>query len=937
MKGAGDCVRGLLVLSISFLLVFTSYNAIENLETSIIPGTCNGCDAKATCQLGNICQEKTQYSCGYACSPPFQESTLGNTTLGVVYLCFMISSMFGPIIPSMIGEKWSLVASSLCYGVFALANVGYLPLYSGYLRFAIHRLTLDKSIKKGSYLTRLGVYYAKFHGLPDTSSMGLMNGTFSAIYKMSQFTGNVLSSFVLGTLHGSISLLFMIYASISFFGSGLLIWLEPLQKVLMIRILHFNNCQKEMSNDDEIKSLIEKPLTPTFSLASVQEVWELTKDSRMVVLSPLLLFTGIQQGFISSEFTSNYIRESLGEASIGYVMAVFGVMSVFFSYVIGRVADRMGPMWAQLLACFAQFTAYFLCLWVPITKCDGQWVLILSCAVLFSLGEAAASTIPNVVLGQEFPENALNAFSLFRVYHSGAASLSFFGLKSLRYFDNSALCTTCINHSRCGFNYPLFKTLSTSITKSIYEISKENKNFHFIITNQSKVQPNQKKLKMRNATDCIKNALLLSLSFFLIFTSYSAIENLETSVMPGLSFGYKLSDHAVGTCTGCEFGSGICQLDNFCTARVQFACDEACAAPYKECKSKLGTVVLGTNYLVFALSSIAGPVVPSLFGEKASMVVGSLAYIAFALANFIVVFYPNQTTMHWFVMITSATLSGISASFLWISQGSYLTTLSVHYAEYMDIPETNAMGLFNGIFFAIFRSSQILGNLISSFVLGTLGWPASTLFLIYSVISFAGTLLLLTSIEPQDPLSPIIGESAKLLQQNHQLSIIQTIQSVFTLAIDKRMLTLTPLLLFNGMQQGFVSSEFTSTVVRQSLGRASIGNIMAVFGIVNVLSSFGFGRLADKIGTFSAQVFGFTILFAAYRGIMVVILGKDFAHESLNAFSLFRIYHAAAASMSFYFLGTLSFFGRLVLLAFFLVASIVMFGVHIRLKRSGTN
>ena len=68
---------------------------------------------------------------------------------------------------------------------------------------------------------------------------------------------------------------------------------------------------------------------------------------RMVVLAPLMLFNGIQQGFTSSEFTTNFIRESLGEASIGYVMAVFGATNVLFSIGIGRLADKL--------------TSFFLC------------------------------------------------------------------------------------------------------------------------------------------------------------------------------------------------------------------------------------------------------------------------------------------------------------------------------------------------------------------------------------------------------------------------------------------------------------------------------------------------------------------------------------------------------------------------------------------------
>ena len=50
-------------------------------------------------------------------------------------------------------------------------------------------------------------------------------------------------------------------------------------------------------------------------------------------------------------------------------------------------------MWAQVLGCTAQAIVYGLCLWAPIAKCDGQWALILSSAVLLSLGDAGTRLV----------------------------------------------------------------------------------------------------------------------------------------------------------------------------------------------------------------------------------------------------------------------------------------------------------------------------------------------------------------------------------------------------------------------------------------------------------------------------------------------------------------------------------------------------------------
>ncbi|RHZ33538.1 hypothetical protein DYB37_004797 [Aphanomyces astaci] len=137
-------------------------------------------------------------------------------------------------------------------------------------------------------------------------------------------------------------------------------------------------------------------------------------------------------------------------------------------------------------------------------------------------------------------------------------------------------------------------------------------------------------------------------------------------------------------------------------------------------------------------------------------------------------------------MLTAGVLLGLSASVLWIAQASYLTELSVIYATFKAEPVISSMGYFNGIFFAIHNASGITGNLISSLV----------------------------------------------------LDLFQC-----------RMLILLPMFLFGGVMRGFTMGEFTSNFIRESLGSASIGYIMTVFGTVNVLGSYGFGKLTDRCVT----------------------------------------------------------------------------------------
>ncbi|RHZ39554.1 hypothetical protein DYB26_014503 [Aphanomyces astaci] len=319
---------------------------------------------------------------------------------------------------------------------------------------------------------------------------------------------------------------------------------------------------------------------------------------------------------------------------------------------------------------------------------------------------------------------------------------------------------------------------------------------------------------MLDAPTCLRSGFILSLSFLLIFTAYSATEVLETSIIPS-------------HCSGCDEGptTGTCQYGTVCQEKQQFACDVACTAPFRECKSPLGGVVMGTMYLTFMTSAMAGPFLPP-------------SSAVFALANLVVALNPTNVVLQWGIMLPTAVLGGVAASFLWISQASYLTRLSVLYSQFKRVPAIASVGLFNGIFLSLF-------------------W-------IYTATSVAGTALLcLIPDLPLQAAAPLPTEYTKLLEPD---SAVATMRSLAALAMDRciypfirpsclvqspqyihrRMLALTPIMLLNGLQQGFLSGEFTSNVVRESLGSAAIGTVFAVVGLVSVSSSFVFGKLADK-------------------------------------------------------------------------------------------
>ncbi|ETW09634.1 hypothetical protein, variant [Aphanomyces invadans] len=459
MKDARECIRGAVVLSVAFLLIFTSYNAIENLETSVIRGECQGClsgSPTGICQFGDVCQDKVQFACDEACAAPFHEcsSSLGSTILGVIYLTFTLSAFMGPLIPNYLGMKKSMFGSAFIYALFAFANliVALNPTNQG-LHWAIMIPAAFMEgvgasvlwIAQATYLTELSVLYAKFKHEPVVSSMGVFNGVFYSIFRMSAISGNIISSLVLSYFVWPAESLFVMYTIIGMFGAALMLALPALAKPT-------GNTEfaKLVPSSDPARSPTDGESSSRGGF-SFQALWAVATDNRMIVLAPVFILNGLQQGFATGEFTSNVIRSSLGSGSIGYVMALYGGTNVAASYGFGKLADKYGPLSGQLVGFAAMLVAFSLCYWVPVAKCDGQWALVVVVGVLLSLGDASSTTLTSVVLGQEFPSDAVSVFSIFKVFQSGSAAASYFGFRYLSFNGRVAILISMVLIATASF------------------------------------------------------------------------------------------------------------------------------------------------------------------------------------------------------------------------------------------------------------------------------------------------------------------------------------------------------------------------------------------------------------------------------------------------------------------------------------------------------
>ncbi|XP_044779932.1 protein unc-93 homolog A isoform X2 [Bubalus bubalis] len=351
----------------------------------------------------------------------------------------------------------------------------------------------------------------------------------------------------------------------------------------------------------------------------------------------------------------------------------------------------------------------------------------------------------------------------------------------------------------------------------------------------------------------LKNVLVLSFGFLLLFTAYGGLQSLQSSL-------------------------------------------------YSE--EGLGVAALSTLYSGMLLSSMfLPPILIGKLGCKWTLVLAMCCYVAFSLGNF----YAS-----WYTLIPTSILVGLGAAALWSAQGTYLTIVGNMQARKTGQVGKDVVNQYFGIFFLIFQSSGVWGNLISSLVFGQTPTQGTipeeqlqacgasdclmatvptnstkrpsqdliyTLMGIYTGCGFLAVLLMAVFLEPVRDAQPE-GEGEKQAPP-----FWSTLLSTFKLLRDKRLRLLILLPMLSGFEQAFLSGDYTRSYTTCALGIQFVGYVMICFGAVDALCSVLFGRLARHTGR--------TALFA------LALFGVLFEKNKEAAFASYRLWEALGFVIAF--------------------------------------
>ncbi|KAF6116884.1 unc-93-like protein A [Phyllostomus discolor] len=278
----------------------------------------------------------------------------------------------------------------------------------------------------------------------------------------------------------------------------------------------------------------------------------------------------------------------------------------------------------------------------------------------------------------------------------------------------------------------------------------------------------------------LRNVLVVSLGFLLLFTAYGGLQSLQSSL-------------------------------------------------YSE--EGLGVAVLSTLYGAMLLSSMfLPPLLIRTLGCKWTIVASMSCYVTFSLGNF----YAS-----WYTLVPTSVLLGLGAAPLWSAQGTYLTTVGNAYAEKAGQAGRDVVSRYFGIFFLVFQSSGVWGNLISSLVFGQTPTQGS------GVLAVLLVALLL------DPL----GEPQQR-SEGGTPSVCSTLLSTFRLLRDRRLRLLVLLPMYSGFEQAFLAGDYTRSYVTCALGIHFVGYVMICFSATNALCSELYGKVSQYTGRIPLYAFG---------------------------------------------------------------------------------
>ncbi|KAF6017890.1 UNC93A [Bugula neritina] len=147
------------------------------------------------------------------------------------------------------------------------------------------------------------------------------------------------------------------------------------------------------------------------------------KDRRQLLLIPITIYVGMEQGFFISDYLQAYITCPLGKQWVGYVAICYGVVDAFSSAFFGKLAQFTGRVPIMVLGLLSHLSLAVALLYVNTS--DLKTYVYFVIAGFWGMGDAIWSTNFSAFYGVLFKENSKAGFANFRMWQAVGPILSF--------------------------------------------------------------------------------------------------------------------------------------------------------------------------------------------------------------------------------------------------------------------------------------------------------------------------------------------------------------------------------------------------------------------------------------------------------------------------------------------------------------------------------
>ena len=398
-------IKNVIIICVAFMLVFTAFQSMSALQSSI-----NKVDG------------------------------LGTWSNVAIYASLITSSMLLPsYVIKLLTVKWTLPLCMLCYTVYICTQFYpefYTIIPSGILvGFAAAPLWIAKC----TYLTQVAERYANLMSVDAEPIIVRFFGIFFLFFQSSSIWGNLISSLVLRkdsdgskpninvTLCGihycpdtplpednfSISNTQLYTLAGIYLACSVAAWifvaifLDPLSKFVGI----------DRADSDGRKKEDKTALTLVIATSR-----QMIKPIQLLII-PLTIWSGIEQGFFLSDFTAGYISCIFGVDEVGWVLITYGVCDAVCSLSFGIIIKYTGRLPIYLLGALINFTVVIV-LWTMVPDPNQEWVFFIL-AGLWGIADAVWQTQINAFYGVLFPNDEEAAFSNYRLWESMGFLIAF--------------------------------------------------------------------------------------------------------------------------------------------------------------------------------------------------------------------------------------------------------------------------------------------------------------------------------------------------------------------------------------------------------------------------------------------------------------------------------------------------------------------------------